>query len=63
MPLLDRALRMGEGKKFKEYERRVTRINAFEEEFSLFDDDEIRATADQLRARARGTDEPARVAR
>jgi preprotein translocase subunit SecA len=55
MPLLDRALRMGEGKKFKEYERRVSRINAFEEEVSLFDDDELRAAADALRARARGT--------
>jgi preprotein translocase subunit SecA len=56
MSFLDRALRMGEGKKFKEYERRVARINAFEEEFSLLDDDEVRATADSLRARARGTD-------
>jgi preprotein translocase subunit SecA len=56
MSFLDRALRMGEGKKFKEYERRVVRINAFEEEFSLLDDDELRATADSLRARARGTD-------
>ena len=36
MSFLDRALRMGEGKKFKEYERRVARINAYEEEFSLF---------------------------
>src|ERR1700735_1191538 len=56
MSFLDRALRMGEGKKFKKYERRVARINAYEEEFSLFDDDEIRAAADELRARARGTD-------
>ena len=59
MSFLDRALRMGEGKKFKEYERRVARINAYEEEFSLLDDDELRATADELRARARGTDEQA----
>jgi len=60
MSFLDRALRMGEGKKFKEYERRVARINAYEEEFSLFDDDELRAAADALRARARGSDsEPA----
>jgi len=56
MSFLDRALRMGEGKKFKEYERRVARINAYEEEFSLFDDDELRAAADALRARARGSD-------
>ena len=60
MSFLDRALRMGEGKKFKVYERRVARINAYEEEFSLFDDDELRAAADALRARARGSDsEPA----
>jgi preprotein translocase subunit SecA len=57
MSFLDRALRMGEGKKFKEYERRVERINAFEEEFALYDDDELRAAADALRARARGSDE------
>ena len=56
MSFLDRALRMGEGKKFKEYERRVVRINAYEEEVSLLEDDELRATADALRARARGTD-------
>ena len=56
MSFLDRALRMGEGKKFKEYERRVVRINAYEEEFSLLEDDELLATADALRARARGTD-------
>src|ERR1700734_3045455 len=53
MSFLDRALRMGEGKKFKEYERRVARINAFEEEVSLLDDDELRAAADELRAGAR----------
>src|ERR1700753_1743431 len=55
MSFLDRALRMGEGKKFKEYERRVARINAFDEEVSLYDDDELRAAADELRARARGS--------
>src|ERR1700690_78329 len=56
MSFLDRALRMGAGKKFKEYERRVARINAYEDEVSLFDDDELRAAADELRARAPGTD-------
>ena len=32
MSFLDRALRMGEAKKFKSYEQRVARINAFEPE-------------------------------
>jgi preprotein translocase subunit SecA len=59
MSFLDRALRMGEGKKFKEYERRVARINAYEEEFSLFEDDELRAAADVLRTRARGSEDEA----
>ena len=32
MSFLDRALRMGEAKKFKTYEQRVGRINLYEEE-------------------------------
>ena len=35
MSILDRALRMGEAKKFKAYEQRVGRINLFEEELEL----------------------------
>ncbi|HYX78411.1 MAG TPA: preprotein translocase subunit SecA, partial [Solirubrobacterales bacterium] len=52
--LIDRALRVGEGRQFKEYERRVASINRIEPEMELLDDDEIRAEADGLRERARG---------
>jgi preprotein translocase subunit SecA len=53
MSLLDRALRMGEAKKFKSYEQRVGRINAFEEELEHATDGELREAADELRERAR----------
>ncbi|HEX8743110.1 MAG TPA: preprotein translocase subunit SecA [Thermoleophilaceae bacterium] len=53
MSLLDRALRMGESKKFKNFERRVARINDFEPELELDDDHELRERADALRERAR----------
>jgi preprotein translocase subunit SecA len=53
MSFLDRALRMGEGKKFKEYEHRVARINGFEDELEHFTDAELRESADELRERAR----------
>src|SRR5947209_718682 len=52
MSILDRALRMGEAKKFKTYEQRVGRINAFEPELELETDDELRARMDALRERA-----------
>ena len=51
--LIDRALRLGEGRKFKEHETRVEQINRFEPEFELLADDEIRERADQLRRAAR----------
>src|ERR687894_2262751 len=54
MSLLDRALRLGEGKQFKQYAKRVDRINAWEPELELLDDDELRQNADGLRERARG---------
>jgi preprotein translocase subunit SecA len=54
MSFLNRALRLGEGKQFRTYEQRVARINAFEEEISLYEDHEIREAADALRERARG---------
>jgi preprotein translocase subunit SecA len=54
MSILDRALRMGEAKKFKEYEQRVARINGFEPELEHYTDQEIREAADELRERARG---------
>jgi preprotein translocase subunit SecA len=52
--LIDRALRLGEGRQFKEYERRVASINRFEPEMELLEDSEIRTGADELRERARG---------
>src|ERR671919_2032512 len=51
--IIDKALRLGEGRKFKEYERRVESINRFEPELELLDDAEIRERADELRERAR----------
>ena len=51
--LIDRALRMGESKQFREYEKRVDAINRFEPEMELLDDAELRAEADGLRERAR----------
>jgi preprotein translocase subunit SecA len=54
MSLLDRALRAGEAKQFKSYEKRVSRINAFEPELELESDEELRERADDLRERARG---------
>src|SRR5256714_9568574 len=54
MALIERALRIGEGKKFKEFEKRVGRINDFEPELELDSDDELRERADQLRERAQG---------
>src|ERR671930_133938 len=44
---------MGEGRKFKDYERRGGGINRFEPEMELLEDAEIRTTADSLRTRAR----------
>ena len=51
--LIDRALRLGEGRKFKDFERRVESINRFEPELELLDDGELRTRADELRDRAR----------
>jgi preprotein translocase subunit SecA len=50
--LIDRALRVGEGRKFKEYESRVAAINRVEPEMKLLEDSEIRTEADRLRERA-----------
>ncbi|MBB4664427.1 preprotein translocase subunit SecA [Conexibacter arvalis] len=54
MSLIDRALRLGEGKKFKGYEQRVAKINALEPEYEAMSDEELREAADELRERARG---------
>src|SRR3954467_6100276 len=53
MTILDRALRMGEGKKFKEFQKRVSKINDFEPEVETYSDDELRERAQELRERAR----------
>jgi preprotein translocase subunit SecA len=50
--LIDRALRMGESKQFKEYEGRVDSINRIEPEMELLEDQELKAEADGLRERA-----------
>jgi preprotein translocase subunit SecA len=54
MSILDRALRLGEARQFKQYAKRVDRINAWEPELELLEDAELRAQADALRERARG---------
>src|SRR6267143_2126406 len=51
--LIDRALRMGESKQFKEYEGRVATINRIEPEMELLEDAELRSEADELRERAK----------
>src|ERR671910_2499426 len=53
MSILDRALRLGEARQFKQYAKRVDRINAWEGELELLDDAELRSNADGLRERAR----------
>jgi preprotein translocase subunit SecA len=51
--ILDRALNIGEAKKFKEYQGRVAMIGAFEAELEHEDDAELRERMDVLRERAR----------
>jgi preprotein translocase subunit SecA len=53
MSILDRALRMGEGKQFRQYAKRVELINNWEPELELMDDDELRAQFATLRERAK----------
>ncbi|MFM9054702.1 MAG: preprotein translocase subunit SecA [Solirubrobacterales bacterium] len=50
--LIDRALRLGEGKKFRSYEKRVDSINRIEPEMEILSDEELRQEADGLRKRA-----------
>jgi preprotein translocase subunit SecA len=49
--ILDRALNVGEAKKFKAYQKRVALINAFEGELEHDTDAELRERMDALRAR------------
>jgi preprotein translocase subunit SecA len=51
MSILDRALRIGESKKFKDFERNVARINDYEPELELESDDELRERYAALRER------------
>ena len=53
MTILDRALRLDEGKQFKRYAKRVDAINAWEPELELLEDEELLEQADGLRERAR----------
>ncbi|HEY2181283.1 MAG TPA: preprotein translocase subunit SecA [Solirubrobacteraceae bacterium] len=50
--LLDRALNVGEAKKYKAYQKRVALINAFEPELEHDSDTELRERMDALRDRA-----------
>ncbi|MGA7396305.1 MAG: DEAD/DEAH box helicase, partial [Solirubrobacterales bacterium] len=51
--LIDRALRLGEGRKFKTYQKRVDSINRIEPEMEVLEDSELLEEADSLRERAR----------
>src|SRR3546814_6256810 len=51
--MVTRALRVGEGRKFKAYEKRAAAINEIEPEMELLEDGELRSEADALRERAR----------
>src|SRR3954447_1315736 len=50
--MVTRALRVGEGRKFKGYEKRAEAINRIEPEMELLEDAELRAEAEALRKRA-----------
>ena len=54
MDLVTKALRAGEGRKFKAYQKRADAINRYEPEMEALTDEELRAEADSLRERARG---------
>src|SRR5262249_35099483 len=51
MSILERALRLGEGKQFKAYAKRVEAIGAWEPELELLDDDELREQFQELKRR------------
>ena len=53
MDLVTKALRAGEGRKFKAYQKRAEAINRFEPEMEALSDTEILEEADSLRERAR----------
>ena len=51
MSILERALRLGEAKQFKAYSKRVERINAWEAELELLEDEELKEQFLELRER------------
>jgi preprotein translocase subunit SecA len=51
--MVTRALRVGEGRKLKTYDKRAQAINEIEREMELLEEGELRQEADKLRARAR----------
>src|SRR5688572_12327848 len=51
MSILERALRLGEAKQFRAYSKRVERINAWEAELELLEDDELKEQFSTLRER------------
>jgi preprotein translocase subunit SecA len=53
MDLVTKALRAGEGRKFKAYQKRAEAINRFEPEMEALSETELREEADSLRERAR----------
>ena len=53
MDLVTKALRAGEGRKFKAYQKRAEAINRFEPEMEALSEEEIREEADSLRERGR----------
>ncbi len=53
MDLVTKALRAGEGRKFKAYQKRAEAINRYEPEMEALSDAELREDADKLRERAR----------
>ncbi len=52
--MVTRALRVGEGRKFKSYEKRAEAINRHEPEMETLDDEGLLAEAENLRERVRG---------
>jgi preprotein translocase subunit SecA len=52
MGILDKALNLGESKRFKEFEKRIARIAAYEPELELESQDELRERIVALRERA-----------
>ncbi|MFM9126129.1 MAG: preprotein translocase subunit SecA, partial [Solirubrobacterales bacterium] len=57
MGLLEKALNIGEGKQFRQYEKRVEEISSYEEELTGLSDEELRGRMDGLRERVREQDE------